>query len=146
MQLGFVGLGRMGGNMVHRIKRDSDHDVVAFDFDEKAVKKAEKLRAVGASSLRELVKKLEAPRIVWIMVPAGDPTQKTVDALAKVLEKGDTIVEIDGTKIDRQSQLKHALGPRYAGDKVERTIESIIFHHADFIDFDIAKVLGKRAV
>jgi 6-phosphogluconate dehydrogenase len=92
-QIGFVGLGRMGGNMVHRIKRDSDHDVVAFDFDEKAVKKAEKLGAAGAGSLRELVKKLEAPRIVWIMVPAGDPTQKTVDQLAKLLEKGDTIVD-----------------------------------------------------
>jgi 6-phosphogluconate dehydrogenase len=83
----------MGGNMVHRIKRDSDHDVVAFDFDEKAVKKAAKAGAAGAGSLRELVKKLEAPRIVWIMVPAGDPTQKTVDALAKVLQKGDTIVD-----------------------------------------------------
>jgi 6-phosphogluconate dehydrogenase len=92
-QIGFVGLGRMGGNMVHRIRRDSDHDVVAFDFDEKAVKKAEKVGAAGAGSLRELVKKLEAPRIVWIMVPAGDPTQKTVDALAKLLEKGDTIVD-----------------------------------------------------
>jgi len=92
-QIGFVGLGRMGGNMVHRIKRDSDHDVVAFDFDEKAVKKAAKLGAVGAGSLRELVKKLETPRVVWIMVPAGDPTQKTVDALAKLLEKGDTIVD-----------------------------------------------------
>jgi 6-phosphogluconate dehydrogenase len=92
-QIGFVGLGRMGGNMVHRIKRDSDHDVVAFDFDEKAVKKAEKLGAAGAGSLRELVKKLDAPRIVWIMVPAGDPTQKTVDQLAKLLEKGDTIVD-----------------------------------------------------
>jgi 6-phosphogluconate dehydrogenase len=92
-QIGFVGLGRMGGNMVHRIKRDSDHDVVAFDFDEKAVKKAEKLGAAGAGSLRELVKQLEAPRIVWIMVPAGDPTQKTVDQLAKLLEKGDTIVD-----------------------------------------------------
>jgi 6-phosphogluconate dehydrogenase len=83
----------MGGNMVHRIKRDSDHDVVAFDFDEKAVKKTARLGAVGAGSLRELVKKLEAPRIVWIMVPAGDPTQKTVDALAKLLDRGDTIVD-----------------------------------------------------
>jgi 6-phosphogluconate dehydrogenase len=92
-QIGFVGLGRMGGNMVHRIKRDSDHDVVAFDFDEKAVKRAEKVGAVGASSLRELVKKLEAPRMVWIMVPSGDPTQKTVDALAKLLDKGDTIID-----------------------------------------------------
>jgi 6-phosphogluconate dehydrogenase len=92
-QIGFVGLGRMGGNMVHRIKRDSDHEVVAFDFDEKAVKKAEKVGAAGASSLRELVKKLEAPRVVWVMVPSGDPTQKTVDALAKLLDRGDTIVD-----------------------------------------------------
>jgi 6-phosphogluconate dehydrogenase len=92
-QIGFVGLGRMGGNMVHRIKRDSEHEVVAFDFDEKAVKKAGKVGATGAGSLRELVKKLEAPRVVWIMVPAGDATQKTVDALAKLLDKGDTIVD-----------------------------------------------------
>jgi 6-phosphogluconate dehydrogenase len=92
-QIGFVGLGRMGGNMVHRIKRDSEHDVVAFDFDDKAVGNAVKAGAAGANSLRELVKQLEAPRVVWIMVPAGDPTQKTVDALAKLLEKGDTIVD-----------------------------------------------------
>jgi 6-phosphogluconate dehydrogenase len=92
-QIGFVGLGRMGGNMVARIRRDSIHDVVAFDFDEKAVKKAAKVGAAGAGSLRELVRNLDAPRMVWIMVPAGDPTQKTVDALAKLLEKGDTIVD-----------------------------------------------------
>jgi 6-phosphogluconate dehydrogenase len=92
-QIGFVGLGRMGGNMVHRIRRDSDHEVVAFDFDEKAVKRAEKVGAGGAGSLRELVKKLEPPRMVWIMVPAGDPTQKTVDSLAKLLDKGDTIID-----------------------------------------------------
>jgi 6-phosphogluconate dehydrogenase len=92
-QIGFVGLGKMGGNMVHRIRRDSDHEVVAFDFDEKAVKRAEKVGAAGASSLRELVKKLEAPRMVWIMVPSGDPTQKTVDALGKLLSKGDTIID-----------------------------------------------------
>jgi 6-phosphogluconate dehydrogenase len=97
-QIGFVGLGRMGGNMVARIKRDSDHDVVAFDFDEKAVKKAEKAEAVGAKSLRELVKKLEAPRMVWIMVPAGEATQKTVDQLAKLLEKGDLIVDGGNSK------------------------------------------------
>jgi 6-phosphogluconate dehydrogenase len=88
-----VGLGKMGGNMVHRIRRDSDHDVVAFDFDEKAVKRAEKVGASGAGSLRELVKKLDPPRMVWIMVPAGDPTQKTVDQLAKLLDRGDTIID-----------------------------------------------------
>jgi 6-phosphogluconate dehydrogenase len=92
-QIGFVGLGRMGGNMVHRIKRDSDHDVVAFDFDAAAGARAAGVGAKGAKSLRALVKQLEAPRTVWIMVPAGDPTQKTVDQLAKLLEKGDTIVD-----------------------------------------------------
>src|ERR1044071_9695447 len=88
-QIGFMSLGRMGGNMVARIKRDSDDEVVAFDF---------KKGAVGAKSLAELVKKLEAPRIVWIMVPAGDPTQQTVDKLAKLLEKGDTIVDGGNSK------------------------------------------------
>jgi 6-phosphogluconate dehydrogenase len=92
-QIGFVGLGRMGGNMVQRIRRDSDHEVVAFDFDEQAVARAAKAGAKGAKSLRDLVKQLEAPRTVWIMVPAGEPTQKTVEALAKLLEKGDTIVD-----------------------------------------------------
>src|SRR6185312_15135591 len=97
-QIGFIGLGRMGGNMVARIKRDSDHEVVAFDFDKGAVDKAAKKGAVAAKSLADLVKKLEAPRLVWIMVPAGDPTQQTVDKLAKLLEKGDTIVDGGNSK------------------------------------------------
>ena len=97
-QIGFVGLGKMGGNMVHRIRRDSDNEVVAFDFDEKAVGQAVKNGASGAVSLRDLVKKLQAPRIVWIMVPAGAPTQETVDKLAKLLEKGDMIVDGGNSK------------------------------------------------
>jgi 6-phosphogluconate dehydrogenase len=97
-QIGFVGLGRMGGNMVARIKRDSDHEVVAFDFNEDAVAKAGKAGAVGARSLADLVKKLEPPRTVWIMVPAGDPTQQTVDKLAKLLGKDDTIVDGGNSK------------------------------------------------
>jgi 6-phosphogluconate dehydrogenase len=93
MQIGFVGLGRMGGNMVTRIRRDSEHEVVAFDFDEKAVAQASKAGATGARTLRELVKKLEPPRTVWIMVPAGDPTTDTVNQLAKLMDKDDTIVD-----------------------------------------------------
>jgi 6-phosphogluconate dehydrogenase len=93
MQIGFVGLGRMGGNMVHRIHRDSDHKVVAFDFSSDAVGEAESNGATGASSLEDLVSKLDAPRIVWLMVPAGDPTEQTVDTLAGLLEAGDTIVD-----------------------------------------------------
>ena len=93
MQIGFIGLGRMGGNMVHRIKRDSEHDVVAFDFSSEAVEKAAGVGASGADSLEDLVSKLDAPRQVWIMVPAGEPTDQTVDALSKLLEKGDMIID-----------------------------------------------------
>ncbi len=98
MQIGFVGLGRMGGNMVHRIRRDSDHQVVAFDFNEDAVKTAESHGASGAGSLQELVQQLEAPRTVWIMVPAGDPTQKTIESLIELLSEGDTIVDGGNSK------------------------------------------------
>ncbi|MEA2170827.1 MAG: 6-phosphogluconate dehydrogenase [Solirubrobacteraceae bacterium] len=93
MQIGFVGLGKMGGNMVHRIKRDSDHDVVAFDFNEEAVKKAEEVGGRGASSLEDLVAKLDAPRVVWVMVPSGDPTSETVAKLGELLSEGDVIVD-----------------------------------------------------
>ncbi len=93
MQIGFVGLGKMGGNMVHRILRDSDHEVAAFDFNAEAVAAAEGHGAQGADSLEALVGKLSAPRAVWIMVPAGDPTEQTVDKLAALLEPGDLIVD-----------------------------------------------------
>jgi len=93
MQIGFIGLGKMGGNMAHRIERDSEHDVVAFDFSPDAVKAAEEHGATGASSLEDLVAKLDAPRTVWVMVPAGDPTESTILKLADLLEPGDLIVD-----------------------------------------------------
>ncbi len=93
VQIGFVGLGKMGGNMVHRIKRDSEYDVVAFDFSAEAVEQAVSVGAKGASSLEELVAQLAPPRMVWIMVPAGDPTTETVDQLSSLLESGDTIID-----------------------------------------------------
>jgi 6-phosphogluconate dehydrogenase len=93
MQLGFVGLGKMGANMVHRIHRDSDHECVVFDHHEESISTAEGHGATGADSLEDMVSKLDAPRTVWIMVPAGDPTQSTVEELAGLLEDGDTIVD-----------------------------------------------------
>jgi 6-phosphogluconate dehydrogenase len=98
MQIGFVGLGKMGGNMVHRIRRDSDHEVVAFDFHDEAVKAAVGVGASGAGSLEELVQQLPPPRAVWIMVPAGDPTQKTIDSLISLLSEGDLIIDGGNSK------------------------------------------------
>src|SRR3954452_9170026 len=98
MQIGFVGLGKMGGNMVHRIKRDSDHDVVAFDFNEDNVHKAEEHGARGAASLEDLVSTPDAPRTVGLMLPAGDPTQSTIDQLAELLDAGDAIVDGGNSK------------------------------------------------
>jgi 6-phosphogluconate dehydrogenase len=93
MQLGFVGLGKMGGNMVHRIHRDSDHECVVFDHHEESISTAEGQGATGADSLADMVSKLDPPRTVWIMVPAGDPTQSTVEELTGLLDEGDTIVD-----------------------------------------------------
>jgi 6-phosphogluconate dehydrogenase len=108
-QIGFVGLGKMGGNMVRRIRRDSEHEVVAFDFDERAVRQAVKDGAHGARSLKELVAELEAPRMVWIMVPAGAPTQQTVDRLAKLLSRGDAIIDGGNSRWTDDKQRSQAL-------------------------------------
>jgi 6-phosphogluconate dehydrogenase len=97
-QIGFVGLGKMGGNMVHRIRRDSDHEVVAFDFDKAAVEQATANGATGVGSLAALVKKLAPPRLIWIMVPAGVPTEQTVQKLSKLLQRGDTIIDGGNSK------------------------------------------------
>ena len=117
-QIGFVGLGKMGGNMVHRIRRDSEHEVVAFDFDAKAVKQAVKNGAAGAGTLKQLVKQLQAPRIVWIMVPAGAPTQETVEELAKLLDRGDTIV--DGGNSKWTDDKRRAGELKKAGHRIRR--------------------------
>ena len=72
MQLAMIGLGRMGGNMTERLMRKG-HSVVAFDRSAEALAKYEKLGATPADNLMKLARALEAPRVIWIMVPAGDP-------------------------------------------------------------------------
>ena len=93
MQIAFIGLGKMGGNMVRRLRREG-HDVVAFDRDaELTAALAEETGARAATSLEELVAALDAPRHVWVMVPHGVPTISTVHELGGLMEKGDVIVD-----------------------------------------------------
>ena len=92
MQLGMIGLGRMGGNMVRRLLR-AKHQCVVFDQAPEQVGRLVSEGAVGAASLDELVAKLTKPRAAWVMVPAGDATEQTVTALAERMESGDTIID-----------------------------------------------------
>ena len=93
MRLGFVGLGRMGGNMVHRLIRDGGHEVVVYDPDEAARERARGVGAEPAASLAELVAALPAPRAAWIMVPAGRITDETITGLRDLLAPGDVVVD-----------------------------------------------------
>jgi 6-phosphogluconate dehydrogenase len=92
MQIGMVGLGRMGANMVKRLMR-AGHSAVVFDFNQAKVAELAAEGATGGSSLEDFVQKLSTPRAVWIMVPAGDPTDQTVQALGKFLSRGDVIID-----------------------------------------------------
>ena len=92
MQIGLIGLGRMGGNMARRLVRGG-HAVVAWDRSAEAVAAVKKDYVGGAASPDDLVSRLTPPRAVWIMVPAGDPTEQTVTALADRLQRGDVIID-----------------------------------------------------
>lgn len=92
MQLGMVGLGRMGGNMTRRLLRGG-HEVLVYDRDSEAVGAAVKAGAAGSSTLDGLVAGLESPRTVWVMVPAGDATEKAIGELAGLLSPGDTVID-----------------------------------------------------
>jgi 6-phosphogluconate dehydrogenase len=112
MQLGFIGLGKMGANMVHRIHRDSDHECVVFDHHAEAIAEAEGHGASGSGSLGELVEKLDTPRAVWIMVPSGDPTEQTVQELGELLDEGDTIIDGGNTRWSDDKRRAEALEPK----------------------------------
>jgi 6-phosphogluconate dehydrogenase len=107
MQLGMIGLGRMGGNIVRRLLRDG-HTAVVFDQNPAAVAGLVEAGAVGASSLEDLVAKLEVPRTAWVMLPAGAITEEAVKALSDLMQAGDCV--IDG-------------GNSFYGDDVRRGIE-----------------------
>src|SRR5712691_11563674 len=92
MQLGFVGLGKMGLNMVTRLTR-AGHHVVGYDRSAEAVARAEAAGARGAASVDALVAALAPPRGVWLMVPAGAPTESTVESLGQRLAPGDVIID-----------------------------------------------------
>src|SRR6201997_128067 len=92
MQLGMVGLGRMGANMTRRLMRGG-HSLVVSDLSAGAVKSLAHEGATGSSSLEDLIAKLKPPRAVWIMVPAGGPTEQTVQKLAQHLQAGDAIID-----------------------------------------------------
>ena len=92
MRVGMVGLGRMGASMTVRLV-EGGHELVVFDLDPKAVASAVDQGATAATSLADLAGRLDAPRVVWLMLPAGDVTQGTLDELVELLSEGDVVVD-----------------------------------------------------
>src|SRR6188472_3252613 len=92
MKLGMIGLGKMGGNMTERLMRDG-HEVVVYDRSAETVQKYAGLGAKGANDAAAMVSSLSAPRVVWIMVPAGKPVDDTIAALLPGMTKGDVIID-----------------------------------------------------
>jgi 6-phosphogluconate dehydrogenase len=111
MQLGFVGLGKMGLNMVTRLV-SGGHEIVAYDRDSAAVARAESAGARGAATLQVLVDYLSPPRAVWLMVPAGDPTESTVSALAGTLSPNDVIIDGGNSNFHDDVRRAEMLGGR----------------------------------
>ncbi|HEX6725748.1 MAG TPA: decarboxylating 6-phosphogluconate dehydrogenase [Nitrospira sp.] len=109
MELGFIGLGKMGMNMVTRLRRDQ-HRVVVYDRSNDLINQAEGQGCIGSSSLADLVNKVGAPRAVWVMVPSGAPTEETILAVADLLQSGDIIVDGGNTRfhddVRRAAELK----------------------------------------
>jgi 6-phosphogluconate dehydrogenase len=111
MRIGFVGLGRMGANMVRRLLRDG-HEIVAYNRTPEKTKEIVGEGAIGAFSIAELVSKLEKPRAVWIMVPAGDATEAQIDELMEHLEPGDTIIDGGNTNFHDDQRRHGALAAK----------------------------------
>lgn len=112
MQIAMVGLGKMGANMTMRLLRGG-HQVVAYDLNETAIQAAETEGADGARTLKDIVAKLQAPRMIWVMVPAGDPTEQTINALAELLSPDDII--IDGGNSNYKDTIRRGMRLKEAG-------------------------------
>jgi len=97
MQLAMIGLGRMGGNMVRRLMRDG-HQCVVYDRSDEAIHAFEAEGATGARTLQEVVEKLDPPRHIWIMVPAGQPVDDTIAGVTPYMSQGDTIIDGGNSK------------------------------------------------
>ena len=111
MQLGFVGLGKMGLNMVTRLVTGG-HEIVAYDRDASATARAASAGARVAAGLEALVAALSAPRAIWVMVPAGDPTESTITALADLLAPGDIIIDGGNTNFHDDVRRAESLGAK----------------------------------
>ena len=106
MEIGLIGLGKMGFNMAARL-RQGGHTVVGFDFNAEAANQLTAAGSVGVHSLDDLVKNLKAPRAIWIMVPSGDPVDQTIAKLEPFMQKGDTFID-GGNSNYKDSQRRHA--------------------------------------
>ncbi len=105
MQLGLIGLGKMGLNIATRLVRHR-HRVVAYDANEAAIQAAQTAGAIGARSIADLVQALATPRSIWLMVPAGEPTEHLIATLTPLLQPGDTL--IDGGNSNYKDSIRHA--------------------------------------
>ena len=112
MEIGMIGLGRMGGNMVLRLLRGGHH-VVAYDPQAEAVQVVAQQGAVGARHVPDLVARLTPPKAVWVMVPSGDPTEATISALADLLSAGDIV--IDGGNSNYKDSMRRAAALKMKG-------------------------------
>ena len=117
MEIGMIGLGRMGGNMVQRLLKGG-HRVVTYARSAVAVAASQAQGAVDSASLENLVGQLSQPRAVWVMVPAGQPTEDTIDTLIPLLSAGDTI--LDGGNSNYKDSMRRA--------------EKLAGHALDFMD------------
>ncbi len=105
MELGMIGLGRMGANMTERLLR-AGHRITVYDIDSAAIQRAAAFDAIGSPSIEALVRALQPPRAIWLMVPAGEIVEKTLNELAPLLREGDIV--IDGGNSNYKDTIRRA--------------------------------------